>query len=89
MADETKACPYCRKKINVQALVCRFCKMDVSTGERRVAPIALGERNTVVFTDGNDDVTIYVGVVFDAGQFFRRIPLIGDLIDEKTKPPSP
>lgn len=31
--DEKKECPYCAEEINVNAKVCRFCKMNLATGQ--------------------------------------------------------
>lgn len=67
MNDQTKSCPFCAEQIKKDAIICRFCQMDLKKGQ----PVkAKNEPKEVQARSGVED-----GVKLGCGMFIV-LPLL-------------
>ncbi|MGO9122884.1 MAG: hypothetical protein ACLQPD_35345 [Desulfomonilaceae bacterium] len=61
--EETNKCPYCAETIKKEAVICRFCRMDLETGE----PVRL--QGFFVYIRPLNWKALLIGVVLVVGGF--------------------
>jgi hypothetical protein len=57
MSEQTKKCPYCAETIKAEAIVCRFCGRDLTTGQTQVKQAVAKKKGT------NWPIILLLGIV--------------------------